>query len=484
MCPTDMPATKPQKRVREKKAVPMPEQPPLERVHNFNEVPLGYSPNMAIDEALRCFQCKGDKASCIPNCPVGIDIPKFIALIAEGKFKEAYDTVAKDNMLPSICGRVCPQETQCQLKCIANIKGESISVGRLERFLGDWYSQQGNGAVLELIPEDAPKVAVIGSGPAGLTCAADLARLKYNVTVFEALHAPGGVLTYGIPEFRLPKAIIKREASNISRMGVKFYYNAIVGRLFTIKDLFENQGYQAVFIGSGAGLPMMMDIPGQNLKGVYSANEFLTRINLMRSYQFPNSPTPLLPAKKVVVTGGGNVAMDCARTALRMGASEVTIVYRRSRQEMPARHEEIEHAEQEGIRFLFLATPIRLLGDPENNLRRVECQEMELGTPDSSGRPRPVPKKGSEFQLEAEIFVIAIGQGPNPILAQTTPGLEVDKWGRILVDPVTRQSSLQGVFAGGDIIGGATVISAMGDGRAAARAIHGYICNKTAATVN
>jgi glutamate synthase (NADPH) small chain len=479
MSEIDRPAEKPAKRVREKTAVPMPEQPPEERIHNFAEVPLGYSPEDAIAEALRCYECKAEKAKCIPNCPVSIDIPRFISQMATGNFHDAYETISRDNLLPSICGRVCPQENQCQIRCIAAVKGDPVSVGRLERFIGDWHSAQTEPPAADLIPEDAPKVAVIGSGPAGLTCAADLARLKYNVTVFEALHEPGGVLIYGIPEFRLPKRIIKQEVENISRLGVNFYYNALVGRLFTIESLMEKHGFQAVFIGTGAGLPTMMDIPGKNLRGVYSANEFLTRINLMKAYLFPEAPTPLLPARRVVVTGGGNVAMDAARTALRMGAGEVTIVYRRSRAELPARHEEIEHAEQEGVKFHFLATPVRLLGDGENNLNRVECLEMGLGEPDSSGRPRPVPKPGSEFQIEADVFVIAIGQSPNPVLAQTTPELKTDKWGRISVDPNTRQTSIPGVFAGGDIIGGATVISAMGDGRAAARAIHEYLQQRT-----
>ena len=478
MSETDRPVAKAPKRVREKKAVPMPEQPAEERIHNFAEVPLGYNAEAAIAEAMRCYECKSEKAKCIPNCPVGIDIPKFISQMATGNFRGAYETISRDNLLPSICGRVCPQETQCQIQCIAAVKGDPVSVGRLERFIGDWYSTQNEPPAADPIREDAPKVAVIGSGPAGLTCAADLARLKYNVTVFEALHEVGGVLIYGIPEFRLPKRIIKQEVENIGRLGVKFYYNALVGRLFTIESLMEKHGFQAVFIGTGAGLPLMMDIPGKNLRGVYSANEFLTRINLMKAYLFPEAPTPLLPARRVVVTGGGNVAMDCARNALRMGAAEVTIVYRRSRSELPARHEEIEHAEQEGIKFHFLATPVRLLGDDENNLRRVECLEMALGEPDSSGRPRPVPKPGSEFQIEADVFVIAIGQSPNPVLAHTTPDLKTDKWGRISVDPKTRQTSIPGVFAGGDIIGGATVISAMGDGRAAARAIHEYLQQK------
>jgi glutamate synthase (NADPH/NADH) small chain len=456
----------------------MPEQNAAERVHNFGEVPLGYTPDLAMMEALRCYECKAEKAACVPNCPVGIDIPKFIRQVADGDFRGAYETISQDNLLPSICGRVCPQENQCQIKCIAAVKGDPVCVGRLERFVGDWYSTQNHQPEPEPIPEDAPKVAIIGSGPAGLTCAADLARLRYKVTVFEALHEAGGVLIYGIPEFRLPKAIIKKEVENIRRLGVDFYFNAIVGRLFTLETLMKRDGYQAVFIGTGAGLPMMMDIPGKNLKGVYSANEFLTRINLMKCYMFPEHPTPLLPSKNLVVVGGGNVAMDCARTALRMGAENVTIVYRRSKKELPARHEEIEHAEQEGVKFRMLCTPVRLLGDAENNLSGVECQEMTLGEPDSSGRARPIAKEGSEFQIPADVFVNAIGQGPNPILAQTTPGLEVDRWGRIKVDPETRQTSLPGVFAGGDIVGGATVISAMGDGRTAARAIHAYLSEK------
>jgi len=471
------------KKGREKTAVPMPEQKPEERILNFNEVPYGYTEEQAIREAQRCYLCVAEKARCIPTCPVGINIPKFIGEIAKGDFQAAVQTVMHDNLLPAICGRVCPQEEQCQLKCIAGVKGEPIFIGRLERFIADWYALQNKEEHrLEPAP-GAPKVAVIGSGPAGLTCAADLARIGYDVTVFEALHEPGGVLTYGIPEFRLPKAIIRREVENIECLGVKLYMNAIVGKLFTIEELMNEKGFQAVFIGTGAGLPIIVDIPGKNLKGVYTANEFLTRINLMKAYLFPKYPTPLMLGRHVVVMGGGNVAMDSARTALRMGAEKVTILYRRTEKEMPARVEEVHHAKEEGIDLQVLVNPIRLLGDKDGKLTTVESRRMELGAPDSSGRPRPIDIPGSEFQLEVDNFVFAIGQGPNPVLAQSTPGLKVDKWGRIIVDPETRATSIPGVFSGGDITGGATVITAMGDGRVAARSIDHYLKEKVTAQV-
>jgi glutamate synthase (NADPH/NADH) small chain len=406
---------------------------------------------------------------------VGINVPKFIREVAEGDFKAAIETIMQDNLLPAICGRVCPQEEQCQINCIGGIKGEAVSVGRLERFVADWYAQQPKEAATPRIRPGAPKVAVIGSGPAGLTCAADLAKMGYDVTIFEALHEPGGVLTYGIPEFRLPKRIIMQEVENIQRLGVKIYLNAIIGKLFTIPELMNEQNFKAVFIGTGAGLPYMVEIPGQNLKGVYTANEFLTRVNLMKSFKFPEFPTPLRVGKHVAVMGGGNVAMDAARTALRMGAEKVSIIYRRTEKEMPARIEEIHHAHQEGVEFNTLVIPIQLLGTETGDLRAIECQRMQLGEPDSSGRPRPIPLPGSEFVIEVDTFVIAIGQGPNPVLSKATPGLAVDRHGRIKVDEKTRMTSIPGVFAGGDITGGATVITAMGDGRSSARAIHAYL---------
>lgn len=469
------PAPRKPKPAREKTAIPMPEQEPQRRIRNFEEVPLGYTSEQAIREALRCYQCREDKAKCIPLCPVGINIPKFIREIGEGDFLAAITTIMEDNLLPAICGRVCPQEEQCQLKCVGGVKGEPVSVGRLERFVADWYASQADGRTERQPEPGARKVAIVGSGPAGLTCAADLAKMGYDVTIFEALHEPGGVLIYGIPEFRLPKEIIRQEVSNIQRLGVKLYLNAIVGKLFTLDELMQEQGFEAVFIGTGAGLPYMLDVPGRNLKGVYTANEFLTRINLMKAYKFPDYPTPLRIGRHVAVMGGGNVAMDAARTALRMGAQQVSIVYRRTEKEMPARVEEIHHAKQEGIQFNPLVVPTRLLGTETGDLCAMECQRMALGEPDSSGRPRPVPIEGSEFQVAVDTFVIAIGQGPNPVLAKTTPNLQVDRHGRIEIDAQTRMTSIPGVFAGGDITGGATVITAMGDGRAAARAIHQYL---------
>lgn len=404
------------KKGREKVAVPMPEQTPENRIRNFEEVPFGYNAEQAIREAQRCFQCKTEKANCIPTCPVGINIPKFITEIARGDFYAAIQTIMQDNLLPAICGRVCPQEEQCQIKCIAGIKGDSIYIGRLERFVADWYASQPK----ESLPaptqpaSGALKVAIVGSGPAGLTCAADLAKCGYDVTIFEALHEPGGVLTYGIPEFRLPKAIIRREVENIERLGVKLYMNAIVGKLFTIPELMTVRGFKAVFIGTGAGLPIIVDLPGKNLKGVYTANEFLTRVNLMKAFRFPEYPTPIKMGKHVAVMGGGNVAMDAARTALRMGADKVTVLYRRTEKEMPARVEEVHHAKEEGIELITLVVPIRLLGDETGCLKAVECRRMQLGAPDSSGRPRPVEMAGSEFVTELDTFIFAIGQGPNP----------------------------------------------------------------------
>jgi glutamate synthase (NADPH/NADH) small chain len=388
----------------------------------------------------------------------------------------------QDNLLPAICGRVCPQEEQCQMDCLGGKKGQPVYVGRLERFVADWYAVHGEKPEPVEPPPGAQKVAVVGSGPAGLTCAADLAKKGYDVTIFEALHRPGGVLVYGIPEFRLPKAIIDREVENIKLLGVKVYLNALVGKLFTIDDLKNEHGFEAFFLGLGAGLPYMMNVPGKNLKGVYTANEFLTRVNLMRAYDFPNAPTPLRVGEHVGVVGGGNVAMDAARTALRVGAGKVHLVYRRSEVEMPARNEEIHHAKEEGVEFHLLTNPVQLLGDENGRVKEIECVKMELGEPDDSGRRRPVVIEGSEYRMPVETFVFAIGQGPNPVLSNATPGLETDRWGRIVVDEESRMSSLPGVFAGGDITGGATVITAMGDGRLAARGIDAYLTKLRATT--
>jgi glutamate synthase (NADPH) small chain len=466
------------KRMRERQAIVVREQLPAERIQSFSEVSLGYSPKEAMAEALRCHRCKGEKAGCMSHCPIGINIPGFISQIAAGEFREAYETVTRDNMLPGICGRVCPQEKRCRLYCTAGEKGESVSVGHLERFIGDWHIALNETPKLNLIPQDAPNVAVIGSGPSGLICAADLARLKYKVAIFEASNEAGGVLAYGIPEFRLPKVVTQREIAGIHRMGVDFRFNAVIDSPITLKDIIDKQGFQAVFLGSSAGLPLMIDIPGKDLKGVFSAREFLKPINMTKDHQSHHISAPSQPIRKVVVAGGGNSAMYCARAAVRMGASEVTIIYRRSLSELPARHEEVEHVRQEGIRFLFLSTPVRLIGGADKSLRRVECIEMDLGDPDSSGRPRPIPKAGSEFQLEADIFIAAIGEAPNPMVFEAMPELALGRNGSTQVDPQTHQTNIPDIFAGGDIFGGATVISAMAHGRAGARAIHEYLSRK------
>ncbi|MEK6791146.1 MAG: NADPH-dependent glutamate synthase [Deltaproteobacteria bacterium] len=452
---------------------PMGEQPPLERVKNFFEVPLGYTEADAVREAQRCIQCK--KPLCVGGCPVNIDIPWFIRLIAEGKFVEAARKLKETNTLPAVCGRVCPQEDQCEKVCIIGKKGEPVAIGRLERFAAD-YEREHDAAVLPDIPSwTGKKAAVVGAGPAGLTVASDLVRKGHKVTVFEALHTPGGVLMYGIPEFRLPKRIVLSEVEFLKRMGVEIVLNAVVGKLETIDELLAN-GYDAVFIGSGAGLPNFMNIPGENLAGVYSANEYLTRVNLMKAYQFPEYDTPVIRGRKVVVVGAGNTAMDAARTALRLCPEEVSIVYRRSREEMPARAEEIHHGEQEGLRFLLLTHPKRFIGDKDGRLRAVECVRMELGAPDESGRRRPVEVKGSEFCIDADVAIISIGNGANPLIPQTTPDIKVNKWGNITVNQETGRTSKKGVFSGGDIVrGGATVILAMGDGRCAANSMDEYL---------
>ncbi len=467
---------KPKKKAPSKVKRPMPAQEPAVRVTNFDEVALGYTAEDALAEAERCLQCKDP--TCKQGCPVEVDIPEFIAEIKEGRFDEAARIIRQKNNLPAICGRVCPQENQCEKYCLMGKRFEPVAIGRLERFVADYALQNWSAEPVETPSSDGKRVAVVGSGPAGLTCAADLARMGYRVTVFEALHKPGGVLVYGIPEFRLPKSVVQAEVDYVKSLGVEFQVNVVIGKTLTIDDLFE-EGYEAVFIGTGAGAPRFLCIPGENLNGVYSANEFLTRTNLMKAYLFPEYVTPIKIGRKVAVVGAGNVAMDAARTALRLGAEEVNIVYRRSRQEMPARLEEVEHAEEEGIRFNLLTNPVAIIGDEKGWVKAMECVRMELGEPDASGRRRPIPIEGSNFELEADIVVIAIGQSPNPLVPRTTPGLEIGPRGTITADPESGQTSRKGVFAGGDIVtGAATVILAMGAGKKAARAIDAYLSGK------
>ena len=430
-------------------------------------------PEQAQEEAARCIQCK--KPKCVAGCPVEIDIPRFIELIAEGEFHAAARSIKAKNALPAICGRVCPQEEQCEVLCVVGRKGEPVAIGNLERFAADYEAANPDGYQPERDAAKGHRVAVVGSGPAGLTVAADLALLGYEVTVFEALHKAGGVLVYGIPEFRLPKAIVQRELEYLESIGVEIRCNVVVGTTITVDSLFD-EGYKAVFIGVGAGLPAFLNVPGENLNGVYSANEYLTRANLMRAFEFPRADTPIARGKKVAVFGGGNVAMDSARTALRLGADYVYLIYRRSRDEMPARQAEIHHAEEEGLEWLFLTNPVELLGDEVGNLRGVRCLRMELGEPDSSGRRRPVPIPGSEFDTEIDTAVVAIGNRSNPLLTRSMPSLEVNRWGNIVANQKTGKTSCRGVFAGGDIVtGAATVILAAGAGRTAANAIHEYI---------
>ncbi|OQB40652.1 MAG: Glutamate synthase (NADPH) small chain [Candidatus Hydrogenedentes bacterium ADurb.Bin179] len=451
----------------------MPEQEPEDRARNFYEVPYGYTPELAMLEAGRCLTCK--KPKCVDGCPVHVDIPGFIALIQEGKFIEAAHHLKEQNALPAICGRVCPQEEQCEQKCILGLKGEPVAVGRLERFVADYERQSGAVATPELPPKTGKKVAIIGAGPAGLTAAGDLIRMGHDVTVFEALQETGGVLVYGIPEFRLPKEIVKAEVNFLKQMGVEFVMDFVVGRNATIRELLDEEGYSAVFIGTGAGLPAFLGIPGENLVGVYSANEYLTRSNLMKSYLFPKYDTPPIRRERVAVVGGGNVAMDSARTALRLGG-DVHIVYRRAKEQMPARIEEIHHAEQEGVKMKLLTNPKRILGDERHRVTGIECIQMELGEPDDSGRRRPVPVKGSEFVIEVDTVVIAIGNNPNPLIPRSMPDLATSKWGTIIVDEETMATSVPGVFAAGDIVSGAaTVISAMGQARTAADTINKYL---------
>lgn len=456
------------------KAVEMPFQDPMERNRNYEEVALGYSSAMAAEEADRCLKCK--HKPCVQGCPVGVDIPGFIAQIQEGNLAEAYRVLNETNSLPAVCGRVCPQESQCQATCVRGIKGEPVAIGRLERFIADWYIVN-NDKQIEKPISNGKKVAVVGAGPAGLTCAGDLARLGYDVTIFEALHVAGGVMVYGIPEFRLPKSIVKAEIDNLKALGVKVMTNVVIGKTISIDELLEDEGFGAVFVGSGAGLPSFMNIPGENLKGVYSANEFLTRINLMKAY-LPNSPTPIQKVNSVAVVGGGNVAMDAARCAKRLGAEHVYIVYRRSEAEMPARHEEIEHAKEEGIIFKILTNPTAIQGDEQGWVKGMECIEMELGEADASGRRRPVEKKGSEHIVDVDCVIMSIGTNPNPLIISTTKGLEANKWGCIIADEQSGQTSKAGVYAGGDAVtGAATVILAMGAGKAAAIAIDKYLQN-------
>jgi len=451
---------------------PMREQNPKKRNKNFDEVPFGYSPDEAVEEASRCILCK--KPECVAGCPVQVDIPGFLKLVKEKKFVEAARRIKRTNILPAVCGRVCPQEVQCELFCIRGKKGDPVAIGNLERFVSDYEAEHAAIEIPALPPKNGMNVAVIGAGPAGLACAGDLIKMGYEVTIFEALHKAGGVLVYGIPEFRLPKAIVQREVDYLKTLGVDVRCGEVAGATVTVNELMQEHGYHAVFISTGAGLPMFLRIPGENLSNIYSANEYLTRANLMKAYLFPQMDTPIKRAKRVAVFGGGNVAMDAARTARRLGA-EVRLMYRRTRKEMPARAVEIHHAEEEGIRFDFLTNPIAFHGDDKGNVSEVEAIRMELGEPDASGRRRPIPIPNSEFKVDIDCAVIAIGSGSNPLLLDATPGLKLNKWGYIDADENTGITNLPGVFAGGDIVtGAATVILAMGAGRRAAQSINQY----------
>jgi len=469
---------KPEKKKIIPKKTPMPEQDPKVRAHNFDEVPFGYTPEQAQMEAARCIQCK--KPSCMNGCPVNVDIPGFIKLIVAGDYVGAARKIKETNCLPAICGRVCPQETQCEVECSLAKKFEPVAIGRLERFAAD-YERDHN--LIELPAKQAPtgkKIAVVGCGPAGLTVAGDLVVLGFEVTIFEAFHRPGGVLMYGIPEFRLPKKIVEKEVEYLENLGVTIDFNQVIGRSITIQELFEKHGYSAVFIGVGAGLPSFMGIPGEELGGVYSANEYLTRSNLMKAFLFPDFDTPIVKGRTVCVIGGGNVAMDSARTALRLGADNVYIVYRRSRTELPARAEEIHHAEQEGIIFKLLSSPVEIMGDERGMVKSIKCQEMELGEPDASGRRRPIPKKDAYFTIDSDLVIMAIGGNANPLLTKSVPGLELNKWGNIVAD-VNGRTSIPRVWAGGDIVtGSATVIEAMGAGKKAAADIYKYLSDSDA----
>ena len=451
--------------------VPMPEQDPNVRNKNFLEVAMGYTEEMAMEEASRCLNCKNKP--CVSGCPVNVRIPEFVAKVAEGKFEEAYEIITSTNSLPAISGRVCPQENQCEGKCVRGIKGESVSIGRLERFCADYHMKHSDAKAVK--PQsNGKKVAVVGAGPSGLTCAGDLAKKGYEVTVFEAFHTAGGVLVYGIPEFRLPKAIVKKEVENLQDLGVEVKKNMVIGRVLSVDELFE-MGYKAIFIGSGAGLPSFMGIEGEDLIGVYSANEYLTRTNLMKAY-LDDYDTPIIKSKSVAVVGGGNVAMDAARCAKRLGAENVYIVYRRGMEEMPARKEEVHHAMEEGIIFKNLNNPVKILGDENGRVRAMECIEMELGEPDASGRRKPIAKEGSNFELPVDTVIMSIGTSPNPLIRSTTPGLDTNKRGCLVVNEDTMQTTREGVYAGGDAVtGAATVILAMGAGKQAAQSIDEYL---------
>lgn len=453
--------------------VSMPERAPEERIHDFEEVQLGYSPQQAQQEALRCLQCK--RPACVEGCPVNVDIPQFIGLIASGRFTEAARKIKESNCLPAVCGRVCPQETQCEERCLLGKKGEPCAIGRLERFAADYERDHGQVKTPPKVPSTGYRVAVVGSGPAGLAVAGDLIQLGHAVTIFEAFHEAGGVLMYGIPEFRLPKAIVKQEVDYLRRLGVKIELNQVIGQSLTVDELLSEEGFDAVFIGVGAGLPNFMNVPGENLGGVYSANEYLTRSNLMKAYAFPEYDTPVVRGRSVCVIGGGNVAMDAARTARRLGAEKVYILYRRSREELPARAEEVHHAQQEGIIFQLLCAPLEYLGDERGMVRQVRCQKMELGEPDESGRRRPVPQPGAEFTLDTDLVIVAIGSGANPLLTRQTEGLGLNRRGYIIANS-TGRTTREGVWAAGDIVtGAATVILAMGAGKAVARDLHEYL---------
>ena len=454
---------------------PMPSQEPNVRNQNFLEVALGYTEEMAIDEAKRCLQCKNPK--CMGGCPVKVHIPEFISLVALGKFEEAYQVISKSNSLPAVCGRVCPQENQCEGLCVRGLKNEPVAIGRLERFVADYHNANKKDFNKEKPESNGHKVAIVGSGPAGLTCAGDLSKLGYDVTIFEALHLAGGVLVYGIPEFRLPKSIVQKEIDGLKDLGVKIETNIVIGKTISIDELMTEFGFEAVFVGSGAGLPKFMNIPGENLKGVYSANEFLTRVNLMKAYK-DNSSTPIKNSKNVAVVGGGNVAMDAARCAKRLGAENVYIIYRRGFEELPARREEVEHAMEEGIIFNFLTNPTEINGDETGTVKSIKCVKMELGEPDSSGRRRPVVKENSEHDINVDCVIMSLGTSPNPLIKSTTKGLDTEKWGGIIVNE-EGLTSVQGVYAGGDAVtGAATVILAMGAGKTAALGIDKYIKSK------